>query len=55
MDKVRCELCPLQDFCPERKQERIESEASYHPQEVVRVYTEDCPLLKVIKPEEARD
>lgn len=42
MEKVRCELCPLQDFCQERKQAK-------------EVYATACPLLDGRRLCQARD
>jgi adenine-specific DNA glycosylase len=46
MDKVKCELCPIQDYCVAYKKQKKENDLSYHHQELVRVYVEKCPLIK---------
>jgi len=48
MEKVKCELCPIQDHCIPRKEQEKLNDASYLHQEVVRVDVEKCPLMKAL-------
>ena len=45
MEKVKCELCPIAEYCFAHKEEKRVNGLSYHPQEIVRVDVEKCPLI----------
>jgi adenine-specific DNA glycosylase len=49
MDKVKCELCPISNYCPAHQEQEKQNDLSYHPQEITRVDVDDCPLIKTIK------
>ncbi|MDP2363699.1 MAG: hypothetical protein Q8M94_08010 [Ignavibacteria bacterium] len=53
--KLYCEKCPVSPYCKGYKKAEEANADSYHPQEVVRSYYWDCPLVKLIEPIELKE
>jgi len=49
MDEVKCEQCPISSECEVYKEAEKDNALSYHLQSVVRVWSNDCPLLNLVK------
>lgn len=49
MDEVKCELCPISSECNAYKEAEKENIISYHQQNVIRAWSNDCPLVKLVK------
>jgi len=49
MNEVNCETCPITQKCCAYREARADNELSYHPQNVVRVSSNECPLASLIK------
>ncbi len=55
---MKCETCPIRNYCDAYNEAERDNWNSYHRQDVVRVneYNESgCPLLKLIKNDKATD
>lgn len=47
--EVECEKCPVACACEAYREARKDNDYSYHPQNVVRTYESECPIVKLIK------
>ena len=55
MNDVMCELCPISSECNAYREAEEDNDSGYHHQNVVRVWSEECPLVSLIKkPKEAK-
>lgn len=45
--EVNCNKCPITDYCEAYHKAVEDNNNSYHPQEIVRVDYDECPLMRV--------
>ena len=50
MDEVKCEQCPISSQCNAYK--KAKEAPPYHPQQVIRAWSNDCPLVSLIQEED---
>lgn len=44
-----CETCPVRNHCKAYSDAEKDNNNSYHPQQVVRADSYDCPLAKLVE------
>ena len=49
--RLYCEKCPVSSHCKGYRKAKEENDTSYHPQDIVRTYFWNCPLVKLIEPD----
>ena len=52
MYEVQCELCPVSSECHAYRKTGNDNDNSHHPQNVVRVSCDDCPLVFLLQEDE---